>query len=300
MNDSYLIESFLEMMLSESGASENTIIAYKNDLLALNDYLEEQKLGFKKALENDLRGFIASLSNKGFTKKTQRRKISAIKMFYKFLFNEEIIKKNPTDNLDSPKAGKPLPKYLSEKEINLLLDTAKTINGIEGIKTRALFEILYSTGLRVSELVSLPFSAVARKQKIIIVRGKGNKERLVPLGDYAREAVDKWLEYLLENKKKQMPKWLFPSPSKSGHLTRNGFFKILQKLAIKAGISPDRVSPHVIRHSFASHLVANDADLRTVQKMLGHADISTTEIYTHILDEKLASVVTNFHPLSKK
>ena len=300
MNDSYLIESFLEMMLSESGASENTIIAYKNDLLALNDYLEEQKLGFKKALENDLRGFIASLSNKGFTKKTQSRKISAIKMFYKFLFNEEIIKKNPTDNLDSPKAGKPLPKYLSEKEINLLLDTAKTINGIEGIKTRALFEILYSTGLRVSELVSLPFSAVARKQKIIIVRGKGNKERLVPLGDYAREAVDKWLEYLLENKKKQMPKWLFPSPSKSGHLTRNGFFKILQKLAIKAGISPDRVSPHVIRHSFASHLVANDADLRTVQKMLGHADISTTEIYTHILDEKLASVVTNFHPLSKK
>ncbi|MGD9637648.1 MAG: site-specific tyrosine recombinase XerD [Alphaproteobacteria bacterium] len=301
MDNAVLIESFLEMIIAEGGASANTVAAYKNDLISLSLCLEEKGSDLKNAKEKDLRDFLAQLSKNGFAKKSQSRKISALKMFYRFLFTEEIIKINPSENLDSPKTGKSLPKYLSEDEIKLLIKAAGMIKGKRGLKIKALIELLYSTGLRVSELVGLPISAVARNPEFIIVRGKGSKERLVPLSTYAKDAVNAWLQTRSEQKgKKIISKWLFPSDSKLGHLTRDGFFKIMKELALNAGINPERVSPHVIRHSFASHLVAHDADLRTVQKMLGHSDIATTEIYTHLLDEKLTSIVSNFHPLSRK
>lgn len=299
MNDLHLIEAFLEMIVSESGVAQNTVLAYQNDLSAFAQYLNSRDLNLKAANEKNLRDFITSLSQTGLAKKSLSRKISALRRFYQFLFAEEIITYNPSENLDRPKSGKSLPKYLSEEEINQILKIAHNLKGKNGLKIKALMELLYATGLRVSELVSLPVSAVARGQELIMVRGKGSKERVVPISNYAKSAVDNWLK-ARTNKKNDFSKWLFPSNSKSGHLTRNGFLKIIKKLALKAGIDPERVSPHVIRHSFASHLVAHDADLRTVQKMLGHADIATTEIYTHILDEKLTSIVNNFHPLNKK
>lgn len=289
------IEAFLEMMTAERGASLRTVEAYRRDLEDVDAFLKARAKELHKVKRADLEAYMHTVVQNHLSAKTQSRRLSAIREFYRFLYSEDIIKKNPADYLLSPKVGKSLPKYLSESEIGRLLDVAAHKNR----RMKTLLEVLYASGMRVSELVSLPVSSVLKDANSITVIGKGNKERIVPLNEIARQALDQWLmlrELLL--KKGRTNKWLFPSRSSSGHLTRDGFFKALKEIAVEAGISPERVSPHVFRHSFASHLIAHDADLRSVQKMLGHADIATTEIYTHVLEDRLKKTLEKSHPLA--
>ena len=289
------IEAFLEMMAAERGASLRTVEAYRRDLEDVDAFLKARAKELHKVKHADLEAYMHTVVQNHLSAKTQSRRLSAIREFYRFLYSEDIIKKNPADYLLSPKVGKSLPKYLSESEIGRLLDVAAHKNR----RMKTLLEVLYASGMRVSELVSLPVSSVLKDANSITVIGKGNKERIVPLNEIARQALDQWLmlrELLL--KKGRTNKWLFPSRSSSGHLTRDGFFKALKEIAVEAGISPERVSPHVFRHSFASHLIAHDADLQSVQKMLGHADIATTEIYTHVLEDRLKKTLEKSHPLA--
>jgi len=289
------IEPFLEMMQAERGASANTITAYQHDLEHFFTFLKIHDSNPQSAQPEILRNYVQSIAQEGYAIKTQSRRLSAVREFYRFLFSEGIVKQNPTDYLELPKVRKSLPKYLSEQDINALINTAQK----ENIRLYTLLEVLYASGMRVSELVGLPVSAVTREKKHLYIIGKGNKERIVPLNDKACIALDKWLLYR-ENKMRPgaKSKWLFPSKSHLGHLTRDGFFKEIKKLSLTIGLDPDKVSPHVFRHSFASHLVAHDADLRSVQKLLGHEDIATTEIYTHILQDRLKKVVEKSHPLA--
>lgn len=296
---SEIIRSFAEMMTAERGASPNTVAAYSRDLSDCEDFLKSRGTLLENAKTDELRKYLAFVANQGLSPKTQARRLSAIREFFKYLFTENIRKDNPSDALDTPRLGRSLPKYLSEREINALLDAVEKLRPVQKARTKALLEVLYASGLRVSELVSLPLGAAVTKEYYLIVRGKGDKDRMVPLTDAAKKALTEWLPV----REKILPKgrhsrWLFPSAGKSGHLTRAAFFHDLKTLAVLADIPPERVSPHVIRHSFASHLVAHDADLRTVQQMLGHADISTTQIYTHILDDRLKSTVEKSHPLA--
>ncbi|MBQ8251296.1 MAG: site-specific tyrosine recombinase XerD [Alphaproteobacteria bacterium] len=290
-----LIELFIEMMCAERGASKNTLKAYKNDLIDLLKFLDLKNIKMNKATAEDLQEYLLNVAKNYLSAKTQNRRLCAIHEFYRFLLSENIIKNDPSKYLQASKSEKSLPKYLSEKEIEKLINTAAQQN----LRLHLLLEMLYASGMRVSELVSLPLSAVTHDTQTVTIIGKGNKERIVPLNTQTIKLLDKWLmqrEFTL-NKGRQS-KWLFPSFSKEGHLTRDGFFKQLKKTALQAGIDPLRVSPHVFRHSFASHLIAHDADLRSVQKMLGHADIATTEIYTHILQDRLKKTVEKSHPLA--
>lgn len=289
------IESFLEMMCAERGSSPNTLKAYRNDLMDLFNFLNLKNIKMHKATSSDLQDYLHNIAQNYLSSKTQNRRLCAIHEFYRFLYSEDIIKKDPSSYLQAAKTQKSLPKYLSEEEIEKLLITAEQQN----TRIHLLLEMLYASGMRVSELVSLPISAVTHDSKTVTIIGKGNKERIVPLNNHTIKILDSWLlkrEFSL--KKGRQSKWLFPSYSKSGHLTRDGFFKQLKKIAIAANINPLLVSPHVFRHSFASHLIAHDADLRSVQKMLGHADIATTEIYTHILQDRLKKTVEKSHPLA--
>ncbi|MBQ7413638.1 MAG: site-specific tyrosine recombinase XerD [Alphaproteobacteria bacterium] len=289
------IEAFLEMMVAERGASPRTVEAYRRDLRDLEAFLHMRQISLKQVKRGDLATYIQQLAVSGLAPKTQARRLSAIREFYRFLFSENRIAKNPSDYLLSPKIGKSLPKYLSEAEVATLLNTAQN----EDKRLYTLLEVLYATGARVSELVGLPVTAIDENQQTLTILGKGNKERIVPLNEPAVRALDVWrMERESVLPVGRINKWLFPSKSHSGHLTRDGFFKHLKKIALLAGIPPEKVSPHVFRHSFASHLVAHDADLRSVQKMLGHADIATTEIYTHVLPDRLKKIVENSHPLS--
>lgn len=289
------IDSFLEVMIAERGASKLTIAAYGRDLADLNAFLSVRTTDIRKAKRSDLEEYLHTMVKNALSAKTQSRRLSAIREFYRYLFSEDLIKKNPADYLESPKLGKSLPKYLTENEINALIMTAEK----KDMRMKTLLEILYASGLRVSELVSLTVLAVTKDNKTITVVGKGNKERIVPLNEPAAVALNSWLnEREFSLKKGRVSKWLFPSRGKEGHLTRDGFFKALKNIAIEAGIDIHKVSPHVFRHSFASHLIAHDADLRSVQKMLGHADIATTEIYTHILEDRLKKTVEKSHPLA--
>ncbi len=290
---SSVIDAFLEMQLAERGASSNTIEAYRRDLQGLEDFLKTQNTTLVLAKNQNLKDYLAFLVQRHYSLKTQSRHLSCIREFYRFLYSENTIKQNPTDYLDSPKTQKSLPKYLSEEDVFALIQNA------DEIRLHTLLEVLYASGMRVSELVGLPIDAVAREKKHIFVTGKGNKERIVPLNEKACAALEKWLknrEIIYPRADKN--KWLFPAKSKSGHLTRGAFFKELKKLALKIGLDPAKVSPHVFRHSFASHLIAHEADLRSVQKLLGHADIATTEIYTHILPDRLKKVIEKSHPLA--
>ena len=248
----------------------------------------------------DVKAFAVALGKAGQSPRTQARRLSALRQFHKFLFAEAVRADDPTITLDSPRRGRPLPKCLSEAEVDRLLEAARKRDGPHGARTTALMEVLYATGLRVSELVGLPLSAVARNQPVLLVRGKGSKERMVPLTETARDALKAYIDqreaFLPKNK---ASKWLFPSPAGEGHLTRDGFAKLLKDLAMEAGLTPSKVSPHVLRHSFASHLLAHGADLRSLQQMLGHADIATTQIYTHVLEERLKSLVAQHHPLAR-
>lgn len=294
-----LIAAFMETITAERGAAKNTIAAYTRDLEDCGEFLDSCRRTFENAEIPDLRAYLAFLAQNGMSVKTQARRLSALREFYKYLYTEKIRADNPTDALDSPRIGRSLPKYLSEEEINRLFDAVSNIKPEKAVRMKALLEILYASGLRVSELVSLPVSTANVRENFLIVRGKGSKDRMVPLTDAAKQALRDWIP----EREKTLPKgresrWLFPSRSKTGHLTREGFFEELKTLAVAAGIPAARVSPHVIRHSFASHLIAHDADLRTVQQMLGHANIATTQIYTHILDDRLKNTVEKNHPLA--
>ena len=295
-----LIKRFLEMMIAEKGSSQNTAEAYYNDLSFFIEFLrnECECNDVRKAKKADIKQYLSHIREEDFSTKTQARKLSCIKTFYLFLLTEGEVKDNPTLGIFSPKVGKSLPKYLSKDEIDILIETAKKKNSMAGIRLEFQLELLYDTGLRVSELVSLPFNAIT-KRKCIQVMGKGSKERMVPICDKVVELFELYKtvrdKFITKGKKS---KFLFPSRSISGHQTRDAFYKNMKEVAVEAGINPERVSPHVFRHSFASHLIEGGADLRAVQTMLGHSDIATTQIYTHIQTDRLKSAVEGNHPLA--
>ncbi|MFO1083940.1 MAG: site-specific tyrosine recombinase XerD [Reyranellaceae bacterium] len=294
-------QAFIEMLTAERGASRNTETAYTNDLRNLETFLARRKQKPTTADADALRAYLKSLDYVGMTPRTVARRLSVIRQLFRFLLAERLREDDPANALDSPRLGRPLPKVLARDEVDRLIEAARAKGGIDGGRMTTLLEILYGTGLRVSELVTLPLVAVERDPTMLIVRGKGDKERLVPLSDPARSAIASWLHVraaaLAEG---ESSRFLFPSRGRTGHLTRQRFAQLLKEAALGAGIDPARVSPHVLRHAFASHLLAGGADLRSVQLMLGHADIATTQIYTHVLDEKLRSLVQDKHPLARR
>ncbi len=288
------------MEAAERGAAANTLDAYRRDLDDCAGFLARDGIALEQADADDLRAYLTNQADLGMAPRTQARRLSCLRQFYGFLVAEAVRREDPTSTLDSPRLGRPLPKYLSEDEVERLLDAARALPSPDGPMLTALLELLYATGMRVSELVGLSLAAVVRDPQVLLVRGKGDKERMVPLSQPARDAVMAWipLRAALRPEGGIPSRWLFPSHGRSGHLTRSGLAKMLLRLAIAAGVDPRRVSPHVLRHSFASHLLAHGADLRSVQAMLGHADIATTEIYTHVLDERLTRLVRHHHPLA--
>ncbi len=297
------IENFLHMMAAEQGAAANTLESYRRDLDDFAGFLVNRKRSPENASATHIRAYMKSLSGAGMASSTVARRLSALRRFFGFLYAERVRGDDPTSSIDSPRQGRSLPKYLSEEEVDQLLDAALSRPGADGLRLVALLEILYATGLRVSELVGLPLVSLSRDQRYLIVRGKGQKERMVPLSDPARDAIADYIEvrsgFIPKRQISGNPEsWMFPSRGKSGHLTRARFGQLMKELAIAAGIDRRRVSPHVLRHSFASHLLAHGADLRSLQQMLGHADISTTQIYTHVLDERLKALVNDAHPLA--
>jgi integrase/recombinase XerD len=293
-------EIFHEMLLAERNASENTRDAYCQDLIHAEKTLSRQGDLADASIET-LRGYLESLSRQKLAPATAARRLSALRQYFKFLVNEGLRKDDPTAALDAPKRGRPLPKILSETEVAAMIDGVALEDKAAALRLGALMELIYASGLRVSELVSLPLAAAKRDQPFLVVRGKGAKERLVPLNDAAKRALAAYLEVrseFLPRSIKASP-WLFPSSGNSGHLTRQRLGQLLKDAAVKAGIDPARVSPHVLRHAFATHLLDRGADLRALQKMLGHADIATTQIYTHVATGRLAALVSEAHPLAR-
>ncbi len=302
MRSAARIEAFLEMMAAERGAADNTLQSYRRDL---EDAAGQIEAGLAQASTADLRVYLAGIAAQGFAASSQARRLSALRQFYKFLYAEGLRGDDPTGTLDSPRKGRALPKIMSEAETGRLLDRAAEEAAAAppeacqaALRLHALVELLYATGLRVSELVSLPAAVALRDERFFIVRGKGNKERMVPLSEKARQATRAWLAERARDPKQADSPWLFPAGSDSGHLSRQVFARDLKGLAARAGIASAKISPHVLRHAFASHLLQNGADLRAVQQLLGHADISTTQIYTHVLEERLVRLVNEHHPLA--
>ncbi|MER0239816.1 site-specific tyrosine recombinase XerD [Fulvimarina sp. MAC8] len=304
--DGAIIEAFLEMMAVERGAADNTLQAYARDLDAARRFLKPHG-GFMRAESDAIRAYLTDLSAQGLSEATRSRRLSALRQLYRFLYTEGRRNDDPTGPIEGARKKRPLPKVMSEDEVDRLLElaAAETRNGeltagarLRAARLRVLVELLYATGLRVSELVSLPKSMLANRARTITVLGKGNKERLVPIGAEAREALDAYGLALKDTKSQDEGPWLFPADSESGHLSRQVFARELKGLTARAGIPVAKISPHVLRHAFASHLLQNGADLRAVQELLGHADISTTQIYTHVLEERLHKLVTEHHPLS--
>ena len=295
-------EAFLRMLKVERGVSLNTAESYRRDLVSFEKFLERRAVISSEASTETVRSFMASMSIAGIAPTTMSRRLSALRQYFFFLVAEEIRSDDPSESIESPRRGRPLPKVLAENDVETLISAAHARPGPRGLRLAALVELLYATGLRVSELVGIPLGALARDRSVVTVRGKGGKERIIPLSLPAREAIEAWEEVRTKFlKKDQNSFWLFPSKSaKEGHLTRGMFARQLKELAIQAKIPPSKVSPHILRHAFATHLLAHDADLRSVQQMLGHSDISTTQIYTHVLDERLKSLVQNFHPLANR
>lgn len=298
---------FLDMLAAERGASKNTLDAYRRDLDDYLAYLKETGGQPDNATSAAIRGFMASLEERGLKASSAARRLSAVRQFHKFLYVEGYAPADPTAAVSAPKRGRVLPKVLSVAEVDRLLQVAyegvqhpeaAPADRLRAARMACLLELLYATGLRVSELIALPSSAARTRDRFLVVRGKGAKERLVPLTDAARDAARAYL-VLMEEQKKAVGPWLFPADSESGHLTRQAFARDLKVLAGAAGLRADKVSPHVLRHAFASHLLQNGADLRVVQELLGHSDISTTQIYTHVLDERLKSMVRDLHPLAE-
>jgi integrase/recombinase XerD len=305
-SDERSVELFLDMLAAERGAQSNTLSSYGRDLADFAEHLSRARRSIEAASTPDLRAYLSALSRRGLRASTVARRLSAIRQLYRFLYAEGLRKDDPAAVLEGPKRTRPLPKTLSLSEVDRLLSTAAKCDPAAPLRERlraarsaCLLETLYATGLRVSELVALPVSAARRDAHVIIVRGKGNKERMVPLNNAAKNAMTHYLALLEESGQYAASKWLFPSFGESGHLTRQHFARDLKTLAVSAGLRAQQVSPHVLRHAFASHLLHNGADLRVVQTLLGHADISTTQIYTHVLEERLKSLVRDLHPLAE-
>ena len=313
-SDAKLVNLFLDMLAAEQGAGANTLEAYRRDLNDLSEFLASNGQGFVGAETQALRNYLSDLDTRGFKSSSVARRLSAVRHLFRFLLNEGIRSDDPAAILSGPKRGRGLPKVLSIADVDRLLSRAKALTEaaessplrrLRALRLHCLLEVLYATGLRVSELVTLPLSASRREARMIVVRGKGNKERLVPLNEASRRAMAEYLaatEALKQTKTRNpaSSKWLFPSFGESGHLTRQHFARDLKELAASAGLAPRLVSPHVLRHAFASHLLHNGADLRIVQTLLGHTDISTTQIYTHVVEERLKSLVRDLHPLAEK
>lgn len=299
------VEMFLEMLAAERGAAANTLEAYRRDLAQFTAFARKRGRSAASADTATVRAFIQAQAQLGFSPRTTARRLSALRQFFRFLFVEGLRTDDPSSSIDRPRQGRPLPKYLSEEEVERLLVAGRAREGVEGLRLTALLEVVYATGLRVSELVALPRAALAAEQRMLIVSGKGGRERIVPLTEPAIAALMTYLQAIKlpprsGTAQSAASPWLFPSRSRSGHLTRARFSQLLKETALAAGIDPARVSPHVLRHSFASHLLAHGADLRSLQEMLGHADIATTQIYTHVLDGRLKALVAKAHPLSRK
>lgn len=306
MRASLAIENFLEMMSAERGAAHNTLESYRRDLEACAEVMTARGINLAEAKTDDIRHVIDGMANEGFAATSQARRLSAIRQFFRFLYSEGFRQDDPTGVIDAPKKQKPLPKIMSVENVGRLLDRAdleakealEPADLIKALRLHALLETLYATGLRVSELVGLPASVARTDHRFLIVRGKGSKDRMVPLSQKAREALQRFLSLRDSLPGYDDNPWLFPAFSESGHLARQVFARELKSLAARAGLSSASISPHVLRHAFASHLLQNGADLRTVQQLLGHADISTTQIYTHVLEERLHKLVSEHHPLA--
>lgn len=295
------IDSFLEMLAAERGLAQNSLLAYRTDLADFSGFLAGRGETPDSVGTETLRLYMQGLADEGMTPATAARRLSALRQFFKFLVQETIRKDDPAALLDAPKRARPLPKLLSEAEVDTLLGAARALRDdpAEAARLTALLEVLYATGLRVSELVSLRWPPFGDDPRFLVIRGKGDKERLVPLSEPARLAIEDYAGWRADFIQGKSSPWLFPSRGESGHLTRQRFGQLLKDLAAAAGITPSKVSPHVLRHAFASHLLAHGADLRAVQKMLGHADISTTQIYTHVLEARKQALVRQHHPLAK-
>ncbi len=302
------VESFLEMMSAERGAATNTLQSYERDLEDARSFLNERGVRLSEAVPDDLRAYLGHLAKQGFAASSQARRLSALRQFFKFLYGEGLRGDDPTGILDAPKKGRSLPKTLSVDDVTRLIARAEAEAMEPGgnllLKRRlhVLVELLYATGLRVSELVSLPASVLAQTGRFLVVKGKGNKERMVPLSRAAVSALETYGEALAADigDDPAAGDFLFPAQSKEGYLPRQVFARDLKALAGRAGIRASTLSPHVLRHAFASHLLQNGADLRAVQELLGHSDISTTQIYTHVLEERLHQLVQTHHPLAKQ
>lgn len=314
--DGARLESFLEMMSAERGAAANTLASYERDLTDLREFLSSRGRSLTEAATSDLSAYLTHLSAQGFAATSQARRLSSMRQFYRFLYSEGLRSDDPTGIIDAPRKGLTLPKTMSVADVNRLLGLAAQEAATAGpgqlarIRMHLLLELLYATGMRVSELVSLPVKVLRQEGRFLMIRGKGNKDRMVLLSRAAIEAMEKYeaARKAVAPEKSKAPKkaeateipWLFPSSSKEGHLPRQVFARDLKDIAIRAGLTSSAVSPHVLRHAFASHLLQNGADLRAVQELLGHSDISTTQIYTHVLEERLQELVQTHHPLAKQ
>ena len=296
------VEAFLEMMAVERAAARNTLTAYGKDLADAQGFLAGRGQDLAIAAAEDIEAYFAALADRGLAASTAARRRASVRQFYRFVLGEGWRKDDPSRRVEAPKKGRPLPKILSREEVDRLIAAAGARDGAQGLRLACMVELIYASGLRVSELTALPLAALARDPAYLIVKGKGGKDRLVPLNTPARTAVKAYLE----TRKAFLPKgdaanpWLFPSRAKGGRLTPRRFAQLLDEAAANAGIDPARVSPHVLRHAFATHLLEGGADLRVVQTLLGHADIATTQIYTHLAGDRLREVVATKHPLGRK
>ncbi|MDZ4868027.1 MAG: site-specific tyrosine recombinase XerD [Alphaproteobacteria bacterium] len=298
--DLHNLETFLEMLSAERGAAIHTLDAYRRDLLDYAGFLKKRGRSLTNGSAADVRGYLETLSSAGLKASTQARRLSAMRQLHRFLLDEDIRADDPTSAVESPKRARPLPKVVTEAQTQSIIDAAASLEGPEAIRLLCIVELLYASGLRVSELVSLPLVAVSGERRTILVKGKGGRERLVPLGAPAREAITAYLKVRARflPKLERAQRYLFCSRGVEGYLTRRRVAQLMKDLAVKAGVDPRKLSPHVLRHAFASHLVAHGADLRSVQQLLGHADIATTQIYTHVQDERLRKLVAEKHPLA--
>lgn len=308
MYGTYQIEAFLEMLSAERGAAPNTLSSYRRDLEEFEKYISERGVGFEKVGSTMITSYLSNLTERGLAASSQARKLSAMRQFFRFLFTEGIREDDPSATISMPKRERTLPIVMSVEEVDQLIETAKAnasresgslARRLRSSRLYTLLEVVYATGLRVTELVSLPSAASARDAKVLLIKGKGGKERMVPLSAQASRAMQEYLELMNSNPKYSKSPWLFPSYGQNGYFTRQAFARDLKALAVEIGINPKKISPHVLRHAFASHLLQNGADLRMIQQLLGHSDISTTQIYTHVQDERLRKLVEEHHPLAK-
>ncbi len=301
------ISAFLDAQVAERDASQNTQDAYLRDLESFTEWLSDTPRQIDTATREDIEDYLIHLDKQGFAKSTRARRLSAIKQLYRFAFEEGFRTENPAIQITGPGRDRRLPKTLSVDEVDRLLDTVEDYGRSrqDQLRNICLMQLLYATGMRVTELVSLPLSSAKGDPRMLLIRGKGGKERMVPLSPPARVALADWLEVRekqeadAKSNGKPASAYLFASHSKDGHLTRHRFYALIKDLAVQAGVSPSKVTPHTLRHAFATHLLANGADLRSIQTFLGHADVATTEIYTHVLEERLRDLVLDHHPLAR-